>query len=124
MSTILVIDDNADIRDNIAEILELEGYKTLTAENGKIGVKIAIKEKLDLVICDIMMPVIDGYDVLQLLNKDEKTKHIPFIFLSAKTERSDLLKGMEMGANYYIKKPFEEAELLNAVKAHLQKERF
>lgn len=121
MRTILVIDDNADIRDNTAEILDLAGYKTLTAENGKKGVEIALKEKPDVIVCDIMMPELDGYGVLHLLRKNEDTQYIPFIFLTAKTERSDLRKGMEMGADDYITKPFEDIELLNAVEMRLKK---
>jgi CRP-like cAMP-binding protein/CheY-like chemotaxis protein len=119
--TILVIDDNADIRDNTAEILELAGYKTLTAENGKKGVDIAIKEKPAIIICDIMMPELDGYGVLHLLRKNEGTQNIPFIFLTAKTERSDFRKGMEMGADDYVTKPFDDIELLNAIEVRLKK---
>lgn len=121
MKSILVIDDNADIRDNTAEILELSGYKTFTAENGKKGVELALKEKPDVIICDIMMPELDGYGVLHLLRKNADTQNIPFIFLTAKTERSDLRKGMEMGADDYITKPFEDIELLNAVETRLKK---
>jgi CheY-like chemotaxis protein len=121
MRTILVIDDNADIRENTAEILELAGYKTLIAENGKRGVDIALKEKPDIIVCDIMMPELDGYGVLHLLRKNPDTLYIPFIFLTAKTERSDLRKGMEMGADDYITKPFEDIELLNAVEMRLKK---
>ncbi len=121
MHSILVIDDNTDIRENTAEILQLAGYKTFTAGDGKEGVEIALREKPDVVICDIMMPVLDGYGVLHLLNKNETTRNIPFIFLSAKSERSDLRRGMEMGADDYITKPFEEVELLNAVEVRLKK---
>ncbi len=121
MKTILVIDDNPDIRDNTAEILELAGYRTLTAENGKAGVEKAYKEKPDVIVCDIMMPDLDGYGVLHLLRKNETTENIPFIFLTAKTERSDLRKGMEMGADDYITKPFEDIELLNAIEVRLKK---
>src|SRR5688500_16059085 len=124
MSTILVIDDNKDIRENTAEILSLAGYNTFTAENGKHGVEIALKEHPDVIICDIMMPVLDGYGVLHLLNKNESTRNIPFIFLSAKSERSDLRRGMEMGADDYITKPFEEVELLNAIEVRLKKKSF
>lgn len=123
MHSILVIDDNTEILENTAEILELAGYRTFTAENGKIGVETALREHPDLIICDIMMPVLDGYGVLHLLNKNEATKSIPFIFLSAKTERSDFRKGMEMGADDYITKPFEEIELLNAVEIRLKKKK-
>lgn len=121
MKSVLVIDDNADIRENTAEILELAGYKTFTAENGKKGVDSAIKEKPDVIICDIMMPELDGYGVLHLLRKNPGTQSIPFVFLTAKTERSDFRKGMEMGADDYITKPFEDIELLNAIETRLKK---
>ncbi len=121
MKTILVIDDNNDIRENTAEILELAGYKTFTAENGKRGVEVAVKEKPAVIICDIMMPELDGYGVLHLLRKNPDTQNIPFIFLTAKTERSDFRKGMEMGADDYVTKPFEDIELLNAVEVRLRK---
>jgi CheY-like chemotaxis protein len=119
--TILVIDDNTDIRENTSEILELAGYKTFTAENGKQGVEIAVKEKPAVIVCDIMMPELDGYGVLHLLRKNSETQNIPFIFLTAKTERSDFRKGMEMGADDYITKPFDDIELLNAVEVRLRK---
>src|SRR6187401_1294023 len=119
--TILVIDDNKDIRENTAEILDLAGYKVTTAENGKKGVEAAIKEKPDIIVCDIMMPELDGYGVLHLVRKNPETQNIPFIFLTAKTERSDFRKGMEMGADDFITKPFEEIELLNAVEVRLKK---
>lgn len=119
--TILVIDDNTDIRENTAEILELAGYKTFTAENGKHGVEVAVKQKPSVIVCDIMMPELDGYGVLHLLRKNPETQNIPFIFLTAKTERSDFRKGMEMGADDYITKPFEDIELLNAVEIRLKK---
>lgn len=121
MKSILVIDDNPDIRDNTAEILELAGYKTFTAENGKQGVDIAIKEKPAVIVCDIMMPELDGYGVLHLVRKNIETQNIPFIFLTAKTERSDFRKGMEMGADDYITKPFDDIELLNAIEIRLKK---
>ncbi len=121
INSILVIDDNKDIRENTAEILDLAGYKTFMAENGKSGVEIALKEKPSIIVCDIMMPELDGYGVLHLLRKNSETQHIPFIFLTAKTERSDFRKGMEMGADDYITKPFEDIELLNAVEIRLKK---
>jgi DNA-binding response OmpR family regulator len=121
MKSILVVDDNPDIRENTAEILELAGYKSFTAENGRKGVDLAIKEKPSVIICDIMMPELDGYGVLHLLRKNPDTQHIPFIFLTAKAERMDFRKGMEMGADDYITKPFDEIELLNAVEARLRK---
>jgi len=119
--TILVIDDNNDLRENTAEILELAGYRTVTAENGKRGVDAAIKEKPSLIVCDIMMPELDGYGVLHLLRKNPDTQNIPFIFLTAKTERTDFRKGMEMGADDYVTKPFEDIELLNAIEVRLKK---
>jgi CRP-like cAMP-binding protein/CheY-like chemotaxis protein len=121
MKSVLVIDDNADIRENTAEILDLAGYKTFTAENGKNGVDVALKERPNVIVCDIMMPELDGYGVLHLLRKNPETQHIPFIFLTAKTERSDFRKGMEMGADDYITKPFEDIELLNAIEVRLKK---
>ncbi len=121
MKTILLIEDNREMRENTSEILELSNYKVFTAENGKIGVEKAQKEKPDLIICDIMMPVLDGYGVLHLLSKNKETSNIPFIFLSAKAERSDFRKGMEMGADDYVTKPFDDIELLNAIESRLKK---
>ena len=121
MKSVLIIEDNNDIRENTAEILELAGYKTFTAENGKKGVDIASREKPAVIVCDIMMPELDGYGVLHLLRKNVETQHIPFIFLTAKTERSDFRKGMEMGADDYITKPFEDIELLNAIEVRIKK---
>lgn len=118
---ILIIDDNTEIRENIAEILELAGYESLTAPDGKKGIEIALTNRPSIIICDIMMPELDGYGVLHLLQKNPETRNTPFIFLTAKTERSDFRKGMEMGADDYIAKPFEEIELLNAVEARLRK---
>jgi CRP-like cAMP-binding protein len=93
----------------------------LAAENGKAGVEKTQKERPDLIICDIMMPVLDGYGVLHLLSKNTETANIPFIFLSAKAERSDFRKGMEMGADDYVTKPFDDIELLNAIESRLKK---
>lgn len=121
MRRLLVIDDHDDIRENIAEILTLAGYEVFTAENGKRGVETALREKPELVICDIMMPELDGYSVLHLLRKNESTLDTPFIFLTARTERTDFRKGMEMGADDYITKPFDDIELLNAIEIRLKK---
>jgi len=120
--SILVIDDNADIRENTAEILQLAGYRTITAVNGRQGVELAMKEQPSVIVCDIMMPELDGYGVLHLLRKNSTTQHIPFIFLTAKTERIDFRKGMEMGADDYITKPFDDIELLNAVEIRLKRD--
>lgn len=121
MNTILLIEDNPEVRENTAEILELANYRVVTAENGKVGVEKALEESPDLIICDIMMPVLDGYGVLHLLNKNEKLRNIPFIFLTAKAERMDFRKGMEMGADDYITKPFTDIELLNSIDRRLKK---
>ena len=121
MKKILLIEDNDDIRENTAEILELSNYNVIVAENGKIGVEKAIEHSPDLIICDIMMPGLDGYGVLHAVHKNEAIKNTPFIFLTAKTERSDFRKGMELGADDYITKPFDGIELLNAVESRLKK---
>ncbi len=121
MKKILLIEDNYDIRNNTAEILELSNYEVIQAENGKVGIEKAIAEKPDLIICDIMMPVLDGYFVLQAVHKNEVIKNTPFIFLTAKTERTDFRKGMELGADDYITKPFTGTELLNAVESRIKK---
>ncbi len=122
--TILLIEDNADVRENTAEILELANYKVTTAPDGKEGVELARTENPDLIICDIMMPGLDGFGVLHLLSKDPKLATVPFIFLTAKAERSDMRKGMDLGADDYITKPFEKTELLNAVESRLRKSDF
>lgn len=121
MKKILLIEDNDDIRNNTAEILELSNYKVFVAENGKTGIKKAIEQKPDLIICDIMMPVLDGYGVLHAIHKNENLKNTPFIFLTAKSERLDFRKGMELGADDYITKPFTGTELLNAIDSRLKK---
>lgn len=119
--TILIIEDHDDIRESTAEILELAGYSVFTAPEGKTGVEMALEHLPDLVLCDIMMPVMDGYGVLYLLGKNAKTASIPLIFITAKAERADLRKGMEMGADDYITKPFDDIELLNAIESRLKK---
>ena len=121
MKKILLIEDNDHIRENTAEILELANYKVTTAANGKIGVVMALEQLPDLIICDIMMPVLDGYGVLHAVQKNDAIKNTPFIFLTAKTERSDFRRGMESGADDYITKPFDGTELLNAVDSRLKK---
>lgn len=119
--SILIIEDNEDIRESTAEILELGNYAVIKATNGKQGVEAALKHIPDLILCDIMMPELDGFGVLHLLAKNPETSVIPFIFLTAKTERIDMRKGMEMGADDYLTKPFDEVELLNAIECRLNK---
>lgn len=121
MKSILLIEDNQDVRENTAEILELAGYSVDTAENGKVGVSKATDKKFDLIICDIMMPELDGYGVLHILNKNPKTSAVPFIFLTAKSEKGDFRKGMNMGADDYLTKPFEETDLLDAIELRFKK---
>jgi len=118
---VLIIEDNNDIRENIVEILELAGYTVFAANNGKTGVDLAIKNTPDIILCDIMMPELDGYGVLYMLNKYPETAATPFIFLTAKAERIDLRKGMEMGADDYLTKPFDDMELLNSIESRLKK---
>lgn len=121
MKRILVIEDNRDIRENLSEILELANYKVDQAENGKQGVEIALQQRPDLVLCDIMMPILDGYGVLLMLQKNQATANIPFIFLTAKSERTEVRKGMEMGADDYIIKPFDGTDVINAIDGRLRK---
>lgn len=121
MKTVLVIEDDAILKENIAELLELANFKVITASNGKIGVYEAKKHLPDIIICDIMMPELNGYGVLQILSKDKTTKRIPFIFLTAKTEHKDIRKGMNLGADDYITKPFDESELFSAIESRLAK---
>ena len=115
MKTIVLLEDNPDILETTREILELADYRVLTAQNGKDGIRLVKAEKPDLIICDIMMPELDGFGVLRILSKNPDTSDIPFIFLTAKAEKSDLRKGMNLGADDYITKPFEEADLLEAI---------
>ena len=121
MKKILVIEDNYEVRDNICEILELSGYEALSAENGKEGVRLATSDVPDLILCDVMMPELDGFGVLKILNNNPITLDIPFIFLTARAEKSDFRKGMGLGADDYITKPFDDTELLEAIDMRLKK---
>lgn len=121
MKKVLFIEDDTVVRENTAELLELSNYNVITGSNGRIGVSLAKQELPDIIICDIMMPELDGYGVLQALAEDPETRHIPFIFLSAKTEHKDIRRGMDLGADDYLTKPFEEEELLSAIESRLAK---
>ncbi|MEK6152229.1 response regulator [Flavobacteriaceae bacterium 3-367] len=121
MKRILLIEDDTALRENTAELLELSDYEVITAPNGKIGIDLAREQHPDIVVCDIMMPEIDGYGVLQQLSSDAATQHIPFIFLSAKTEHKEVRKGMDLGADDYLTKPFEEVDLMSAIESRLAK---
>ncbi|MBU2920415.1 response regulator [Winogradskyella psychrotolerans] len=121
MKTVLLIEDDTVLRENTAELLELSNYEVITAANGQIGLEVARNQTPDIIICDIMMPILDGYAVLEGLSKQDSTKFIPFIFLSAKTERGDVRKGMNLGADDYITKPFSEDEILSAIESRIAK---
>jgi len=121
MKKILIIEDNTEVRENLAEILALSGYETQGAENGKIGVEKALAERPDLILCDVMMPELDGFGVLHILSKQAATADIPFIFLTALAEKNDFRKGMALGADDYIVKPFDDTMLLQTIETRLKK---
>ncbi len=121
MKQILIIEDNSEVRENLEEILELYGYATEGAENGKTGVQKALTNPPDLILCDIMMPELDGFGVLNILSKKPNTADIPFIFLTAKSEKEDFRRGMNLGADDYITKPYYKDELLNVIETRLKK---
>lgn len=121
MKKVLLIEDDTVLRESTAELLELSDYQVFTAPNGRRGIQMAMEQNPDVIVCDIMMPEVDGYTVLETLSRNVATQAIPFIFLSAKTERKDVRKGMELGADDYITKPFEEAELIGAIESRVAK---
>ena len=118
---ILIIEDQAPMRRNIALMLQLEGYSVVSAENGRIGLEMARKEKPDLILCDVMMPELDGYGVVQALRGDADFSATPFIFLTARSDRSDVRIGMNFGADDYLTKPVVRDDLLAAVQVRLSK---
>jgi DNA-binding NarL/FixJ family response regulator len=122
MKTILIIEDQPDMRENIATILEMEEYAVLEAADGKQGLELAREEKPDLILCDIMMPEMTGYQVLGALREDGTISGTPFIFLTARGEKQDFREGMNLGADDYLTKPVGAAELLRAVRARLERE--
>jgi EAL domain-containing protein (putative c-di-GMP-specific phosphodiesterase class I)/CheY-like chemotaxis protein len=122
MTKILVIEDELAVRENLLELLEAENFETIEAENGKIGIEKAIYETPDLILCDLMMPEIDGYGVLTSIRSEPTTATIPFIFLTAKSAKGDFRQGMDLGADDYITKPFTRAELLSAIISRLSKQ--
>jgi DNA-binding NarL/FixJ family response regulator len=121
MKKILVVEDEPEMRRNLTTILRLEKFHPLAAENGRVGVELAKKEKPDLILCDVMMPELDGHGVLQALRDDASTASIPFIFLTAKGEKIDVRSGMNLGADDYLTKPVAKADLLNAIRSRLQR---
>jgi DNA-binding NarL/FixJ family response regulator len=123
MSTILVVEDEPRTRANLVTILEMEGYRVLSAADGRAGLERARLERPDVILCDVMMPGLDGHAVLQALREDPATAAIPFIFLTAKGERVDVRAGMDRGADDYLTKPASATDLLSAVAARLRRER-
>jgi CheY-like chemotaxis protein len=121
MTRILVAEDDQAVRENIIELLELEGYDVSSAINGQEALMMALSELFDLMICDVMMPVLDGFEVLTRLRKHPSTRALPVIFLTAKTERENQREGMDIGADDYITKPFTRMELLNSIQTRLKK---
>jgi diguanylate cyclase (GGDEF)-like protein len=122
MTKILVIEDEVFLRENILDLLHLEGYEVISAENGLIGVKLAQEQLPDLILCDVAMPRLDGYGVLKLLRQQSTTAKIPLIFLTAKATKADIRLGMTLGADDYLTKPFTQCELIEAIKARLVKQ--
>ncbi|MGI8501040.1 MAG: EAL domain-containing response regulator [Hassallia sp.] len=122
MTKILVIEDEKFVRENLLELLEAEDFQTVPAANGRIGLELVTSENPDLILCDMMMPEIDGYGVLATLRQNPVTATIPFIFLTAKSSRSDFRQGMNLGADDYLTKPFTRAELLSAIEGRLNKQ--
>lgn len=123
MKKILVIEDHPQMRRNVTTILTMEGYHALSAENGKLGLAAARLHQPDLIICDVMMPELDGFGVLAALRADERIANIPFIFLTARGEKLDQRAGMNLGADDYLSKPVEHSELMAAVEARLDRRR-
>src|ERR1051325_11712119 len=121
MKKILVIEDEAETRDNLVLMLEMEGYKPFSAPNGQTGVELARKEIPDVILCDVSMPKLDGYGVLEALRANAQTVSIPFIFLTAKGDKKDLRTGMNLGADDYLTKPASAEEVLSAINARLDR---
>jgi DNA-binding NarL/FixJ family response regulator len=121
MKKILVIEDEPEMRRNLLTILKFENYQPLGAENGRVGLDLARSERPDLILCDVMMPELDGYGVLQGLREDPDTVALPFIFLTAKGEKIDQRCGMNLGADDYLTKPVPRADLLTAITARLKR---
>ncbi len=121
MNRILIIEDDREVREDLKEILELMDYKVETADNGKSGVQMALKNSYDLILCDVVMPLIDGFGVLNILSKKPATKHIPFVLLTEQSNNFDFRKGMNLGADDYLAKPFLKNDLLRVVEVRLAK---
>jgi len=122
MKKILIIEDEPEMRRNLVTILRLEKFQVLAAENGRAGLQLALRDPPDLILCDVMMPELDGHGVLKALRDDPVAMNIPFIFLTAKGEKADLRSGMNLGADDYLTKPVARADLLNAVEARFKRQ--
>jgi CRP-like cAMP-binding protein len=120
-NNILLIEDNPEMADNICEILRVAGYQVEHAPNGKLGVEAVQKKEPDIILCDVMMPELDGYGVLHILSRSPETAAIPFIFLTAKSDMHDLRTGLDLGADDYITKPFDQVHLLKTIEMRLKK---
>ncbi len=121
MKRILIIEDEPEMRRNISALLRYHDYEPIEAENGRKGLELARQNKPDLVLCDVMMPQLDGYDVLQALQQDPSLALIPFLFLTAKGDKDDLRSGMNLGADDYLTKPVANADLVQAIEARLRR---
>lgn len=121
MTQILIIEDEAEIRETVADILQFEGYEVLEASNGKIGLELIKQHYPDLVLCDILMPELDGYEVLHAVKNDATTADIPLIFVSARTSEDEIAKGLKAGASDYITKPFRPEKLLEILSQYVSK---
>ncbi|AFY69005.1 response regulator receiver sensor signal transduction histidine kinase [Thalassoporum mexicanum PCC 7367] len=122
MVKVLVIEDMESLREEIMETLACEDFEVIGADNGTLGVELAREHLPDLIVCDVMMPGLDGFDTLKAIRQEDLTAVIPFIFLTAKSDKGDLRQGMELGADDYITKPFATAELLSAINTRLAKQ--
>ncbi len=119
MKQILIIEDEMNIRESVAELLELKGYGVLEAENGDSGLRHALENKPDLILCDIMMPGMNGHDVLTAIRNNKGYANVPFIFLTALSQKDDIRKGMNLGADDYLVKPFKAKDLYKAIETRL-----
>ena len=121
MTTLLLVEDHAPLRENLRDMLALEGFKVLTAADGRAGLEMACAQRPDLILCDIMLPGMDGYEVLAHLRRDAQTRALPFIFLTAKGTPPEIRAGMNLGADDYLPKPVSRGDLLKAVRTRLER---
>jgi CheY-like chemotaxis protein len=115
MKTVLVIEDNLEIRENMCEILELEGFMVIAATNGTAGLQMATEDLPHIILCDILMPSLDGYGVLTAIRKNPETENIPFIYVTASAEKGEIKLAMDMGADGYVRKPFDVSDLIEVI---------